>query len=244
MSEYTRTSKLPKGAKWKQADAYPYHDELDRPVLAVLRLVAQHADGSPVRHEQTGKQLKRCVQSWWGTPGNKKPPGAPKLVYRLPQLNEAIKAGETVYVVEGENKVELLRKWGLAATCAPEGAGKSYPEHTWHLRDANRVVILPDNDEPGRQHADQVGRTIGGDRHFLLELPGLPEHGDVVDWATVEGNTKEKFLQLAEQARPWTAYGPPPESGRPNIEAIEIRAPSRRIRCRSAAGSWSWAPRS
>lgn len=106
------------------------------------------------------------------------------------------------------------------------GAGKWYAEHGWFLRGARRVVILPDNDVIGRQHADQVGRTLEGVprlERFLLELPDLPDHGDVVDWAAVEGNTREQFLQLAEQSRPWTAYGPPPEDTRPAIEAIEIR---------------------
>src|SRR5262249_37330288 len=153
------------------------------------------------------------------TPNYKKPPGARKLVYRLPQLINEIKSGETIFVVEGEIKVEWLRKWGMAATCAPEGAGKWYPEHAEFLRYAKRVIILPDNDEPGRGHADKVGRTLidmAGDT-LLLELPNLPPHGDVVDWIAA-GGTKEQFLQLAASAREWTAYGPPPESGQPVIE--------------------------
>ena len=40
----------------------------------------------------------------------------------------------------------------------------------------------------------------------LLELPNLTERGDIIDWIAADaGNTKEKFLQLVEAARPWTA---------------------------------------
>jgi hypothetical protein len=224
MSAYTRNPKLPKHAKWNRETTYVYHDEADRLIFSVQRYLACYADGSPVRHELTGKQLKRCVQHWNGTTDGRKPPGARKLLYRLPQLLKQIVDRETIYVVEGENKAEQLRKWGLCATCAPEGAGHWYPEHAWFLRGAKRVVILPDNDDIGRQHADQVGRSLAGvvGELCLLELPSLPEHGDVVDWARA-GGTREKFEQLAEEGREWTAYGPPPEDDRPEIASIEIR---------------------
>ena len=99
-----------------------------------------------------GKQQKRCWQKWPNTNDGKKPPDAPVLPYRLPELIAAVGRGETIYVVEGEPKVEVLRSWGLAATCSAEGAGKWMPEHAAYLRGAN-VVIMPDNDEPGRRHA-------------------------------------------------------------------------------------------
>jgi len=219
VSDYARNPKLPKHAKWRQAAAYPYHDEADRLVFVVRRLLAQHPDGSPVRHEQTGKQLKSCVQHWANCPNGSKPPGARKLLYRLPELRR-----DVVYVVEGENKVELLREWKLSATCAPEVAGKWHPEHAELLRGCARVVILPDNDEQGRRHADVVGRTLTGvvPDLRLLELPNLPEHGDVVDWKAADGTRKE-FEKLAAAAREWTAYGLPPESTRPEIEAVAIR---------------------
>src|SRR5262245_55584618 len=124
--DYTRTpNKLPPGAKWERYGEYEYYDLVDagHPAFVVLRDHAQYADGKPVLNENTGKQVKRCIQSWWGTLNGKKPPGAPKLLFNLPQLRKEIKAGLTIYIVEGENKVMLLRRWGIAATCAPEGVG-------------------------------------------------------------------------------------------------------------------------
>src|SRR5215831_11303114 len=211
---YTRTSnKLPPGAKWERWAAFEYRDETGQPKFVVIREHAKYADDKPVIDEKTGKQVKRYIQNWWGTPGNKKPAGARKLLYKLPELIREIKAGVTIFVVEGEPKVTLLRNWGFAATCVPEGAGKWHPEHAELLRGAQRVVILPDNDEPGRRHADKVGRTLESvvPPCYLLELPNLPEHGDVCDWQKA-GGTKEEFEKLADQARPWTEYEPDEEA--------------------------------
>ncbi|HEY7415449.1 MAG TPA: AAA family ATPase, partial [Ktedonobacteraceae bacterium] len=113
-----------------------------------------------------------------------------------------IQLGHTIYIVEGEPKVIKMRTWGFAATCAPEGAGKWYPEHAELLRGARQVVIMPDNDEPGRRHADLVGRSLEGivPSVCLLELPNLPDHGDICDW---EG-TLEQFKELTP--REWEPY--------------------------------------
>ena len=46
------------------------------------------------------------------------------------------------------------------------------------------VAILPDNDDAGRQHALRVAKALHGIAASvcLVELPGLPEKGDIVDW--------------------------------------------------------------
>jgi hypothetical protein len=46
------------------------------------------------------------------------------------------------------------------------------------------VVLLPDHDAAGRHHAEMVGASLAGiaGEVRLLELPGLPEKGDVSDW--------------------------------------------------------------
>ena len=176
-------------------------------MFVVFRQEAWHRDGSPVINEDSGKQVKRFIQNWF-TKDHKKPKGARKLLYPLPELLKDIKGGHTIFVVEGERKVTLLRNWGFKATCAPEGAGKWYPEHAELLRGVTHTVIVPDNDEAGRRHADMVGKSledVGQARH-LLELPDLPEHGDVCDWANA-GGTQEQFKELAQNTtRPWEPY--------------------------------------
>jgi putative DNA primase/helicase len=83
------------------------------------------------------------------------------------------------------------------------GGGKWSSAHTDYLRGAD-VVILPDNDDSGREHAEAVAHSLDGvaARIRILELPGLDAKGDIIDWAKV-GGTREQLDALAEQARDW-----------------------------------------
>ena len=133
--------------------------------------------------------------------------GVPVLPYRLPELLEAVAGSLTIFIVEGEGKVEALAKWNVPATCNAGGSKKWKPEHSDYLRGAD-VVILPDNDQAGRDHADMVGAALKDIAASvrLLELPELSEKGDIVDWIKA-GGTVERFHQLVEtQAKPWTLY--------------------------------------
>ena len=61
-----------------------------------------------------------------------------RVLYRLPRVVSAIANGETIFVVEGEKKVEALEAVGLVSTTCPMGAGKWLEEHTNMLRGASR----------------------------------------------------------------------------------------------------------
>lgn len=122
--------------------------------------------------------------------------GIRKVPYRLPDLLAAPDA--TVYIVEGEKDVDRLMTMGLLATCNAGGAGKWSAELSAFFRD-RRVVILPDNDEPGRKHAVKVSAALSsvGAMVRAIHLPGLPEKGDVSDWLGA-GGTVEKLQALLE----------------------------------------------
>lgn len=109
-----------------------------------------------------------------------------RVPYRLPNIHGAIKAGETIWIVEGEKDVHALEAIGLVATCNPGGAGKFRREFGDFMAGAE-VVVLPDNDEPGSQHGKQVADFCGVVAHNVrvLALPGLPDKGDVSDWLTM-----------------------------------------------------------
>jgi energy-coupling factor transporter ATP-binding protein EcfA2 len=68
------------------------------------------------------------------------------------------------------------------------------------------VVILPDNDEPGHRHADQVAGLLAGVARTLkiLELPGLKEKGDASEWLS-QGRTMVELAALVEGAPLWSA---------------------------------------
>ena len=81
--------------------------------------------------------------------------------YRLPEVQQAIAAGETIWIAEGEKDVEALRSAGVTATCNAGGAGKWSSTHAEHLRGA-RVIITRDRDKPGAAHQQQVARSLEG----------------------------------------------------------------------------------
>ena len=66
--------------------------------------------------------------------------GARRVLYRLPQVIEAVKAGQTIYVAEGEKDVHAIEAAGGVATCNPMGAGKWRPEYGDTLKGA-RVIV-------------------------------------------------------------------------------------------------------
>src|SRR5262249_29612975 len=123
--------------------------------------------------------------------------GAKRVLYRLPELLQA----ETVYIVEGEKDVENLRAIGLTASCNPGGAGKWRQEYADCFKADQFIVIIPDADEPGRNHAQQVAATLSGKVASvkILELPNLTPKGDVSDWLAA-GATRTDLEALVTDA--------------------------------------------
>ena len=132
--------------------------------------------------------------------------GITLVLYHLPQVLQAVRDGKLIYLCEGEKDVENLQ-WFLgtsaAATCNPMGAGKWRRHYGEWLRDAY-VVILPDNDDVGKEHAATVADALHGIAASLkvVELSGVPEKGDVSDWLA-QGHTRAELEQLVEAAPLW-----------------------------------------
>lgn len=81
--------------------------------------------------------------------------GVRRVPYRLPAVVRAVAEGRTVWIAEGEKDVHSLERAGAIATTSPGGAGKWREEYSRHFAGAD-VVIIPDDDEPGRKHAAAV----------------------------------------------------------------------------------------
>jgi 5S rRNA maturation endonuclease (ribonuclease M5) len=82
-----------------------------------------------------------------------------RVLYRLPRVLEAVKSGQTIYVVEGEKDVHALEAAGEVATCNPMGAGKWRDAYAKVLRGAD-VVVVQDKDDEGRKHAAKVAASL------------------------------------------------------------------------------------
>lgn len=128
--------------------------------------------------------------------------GVRRVPYRLAGL--IARLGEPVCIVEGEKDAERLYSEGRLATTNSGGAGKWRDEYGQFLKD-RAVIVLPDNDKPGRDHAAQVARSLHGIAASVrvIELPDLLEKGDISDWL-LAGHTLEELDALVAATPPWT----------------------------------------
>ena len=99
--------------------------------------------------------------------------------YRFPDV---IKSDEII-IVEGEKDADNLSALGFTATTNPFGAGK-WPGHFGEHFKGKNIIIIPDNDAPGRDHMKKVIVNLRDHAASIkyLELPGLLDKGDVSDF--------------------------------------------------------------
>lgn len=117
-------------------------------------------------------------------------------LYHQDKLGQAITNNEPVYFVEGEKDCDNLWAIGLVSTTNPMGAGKWRSNYSEALHGAN-LIIIPDNDGPGRDHANHVAKSCYGITNGIriLELPG--ECKDVSDWLD-KGHTVDELRRLTD----------------------------------------------
>jgi len=183
-----KPAKAAKAGKRKLVATYPYCDRQGNPVRQKLRYEPKDFR---IRHQNP-------AGDWVYKAGD-----GPAVLYRLPEINW----GGTVFVCEGEKDVDRLTELGLCATTNIEGAAqpgrkaKWRDEYTQQLAGAARLILLPDNDEPGRAHMRHIATQLKGKVGDLrwIELPGLKEKGDVSDWLD-SGHTVDELRALVEQA--------------------------------------------
>lgn len=168
---------------------YVYTDADGKPLYRVMRVDSPGA-GKKVWQET------RMGQGW-----SKTGPAENSLVpYRLPELLTGVLHDATIYVVEGEKCADALHHLGLIATTNPGGAGK-WKERWAPYFNGARVIVLPDNDDAGRAHAETVTAALrpAACSIVTVTLPGLPEKGDVADWLAA-GNSRLDLLTIVADA--------------------------------------------
>lgn len=174
-----------------------YQDHDDQPLVKVTR-------------KDDGKGKKRIYQSHWD--GSRWQKGLSHLVkerlrlYRIADSinQEAIAQQSPILMVEGEGKVDVLLKLGVAATCPIGGAGKwrgyGYPNYLEDLQDAV-VVLCPDRDQPGIKHCLDIEQDFPGAQWLYVfpnssEWENLPKKNglDIADWVAQENVGVEEIL--------------------------------------------------
>jgi putative DNA primase/helicase len=169
--------------KWELIAKYPYLDE-----------------GGALLYTKLRYRLPNGEKEYRYKP---KMRGKRRIPYRLDLL---VKSSEKAIVVaEGEKCCDALRRVGVLATTNPNGASKG--KSKWTELDEETVkkvftgrdvIILPDNDEPGRKHAQGVASSLFpiAKSVSIFEIPGLAEAADVADWIEERENAGKKAEEI------------------------------------------------
>ena len=201
-----------------RAAAWTYRDADGEPVGTVLRwdLADGGKDIRPLRRGDDGWSLGALPE--------------PRPLYWLPDIVEA----EVVYVVEGEKAVDAVRSIGLTATTSQGGSNAAH-KSDWSPLAGKTVVIIPDNDEPGRKYAETVAGILSRFDWpavvYIVDLaddwPELPDKGDADDWCehfdSVEPEAlRERIEALAATVEPWKPVtdSEPAQKTRPTRRAV------------------------
>lgn len=190
------------GSEWRHARTHEYRAD-----LVVLRF--ERSAGEKTFRPATSEDGRWSIQD----PRGKWP------LYRASSL----KGAPRVYVNEGEKAAEAAAAIGLPATCSSHGADAA-EKTDWADLAGKEVVVLQDNDVAGRGYGRAVGEILvhlrPPARVWLVSLPGLPEHGDIVEYiaAAKEQGLDDAAIRAAiEQAvaatEPFVGLGSAPGGG-------------------------------
>lgn len=169
---------------------YEYRDLDGNLTRAVVRTLKENGD------------LKRFSQTVT--------PGSANILYRLPDVVAEVKAGGTVYLVEGEKDADNARVLDVVATTAPMGSSNFNKVDVSPLEGAH-VVAVVDRDEAGQKWAVQVRdrlTPVAASLRFVEAAEGkdLSDHlaagmgvGDLVDLPALSG-VLEPVDELHEHA--------------------------------------------
>lgn len=146
---------------------------------------------------------------------------APHSLYIAGQLTGA------VFVVEGEKDCDTLHKLGYDAVSGEDGAGpgKWRPEYTEQLKGLS-VVIFQDNDQTGKDYAQETAAAIHGVASSVQVLDltqvwtNMPEKGDISDLVAKFGAEKscDMIAKLISTTPQWE---PPPSEADPLLSLFK-----------------------
>jgi RecA-family ATPase len=159
------------------------------------------------------------------------------ILYRLPEVIEAIADGHEIVCVEGEKDADRLWSINVPATCNAHGAHdpsknqkpKWMIEHSKQLAGAP-IVAIPDHDPPGYAHCDATCRLSLGVAARVRRLvlrehwPDCPKGGDLSDWLDA-GHTREELDALLAAAPDYARTTEQPSESEQPGEPQEPRLP-------------------
>lgn len=180
----------PKGSRLHLTNTYSYLDANGELLFQKLRYVDMDSG------KKTFRQRKPDGRGGWTyTLGD-----TPRVLYNLPAVAQAIRDQTPIWVVEGEKDADNLITRGHVATTPPNGAGKWLDIHTDSLADGH-IVVVCDNDEPGRAHANMVVRELKTAGCTVTCYRPPDEFKDVSDMF-VAGHDIDALIEVGATIRP------------------------------------------
>ena len=185
-------------ASWNVTDSFVYELESGKEYYVIDRLENDDKKRFATKHKVNGDYVFNLN-------------GITHILFKLPELRQAVKAGKTILLPEGEGKVNRLRELGFEATTNPFGAGKWDDRYTKEFAGAD-VVIVPDYDKPGLGFVEQKARELHGTakRIRIVQLTDVKslqnsigkDGVDIINWLDA-GHTKEELQSLIDNAPDW-----------------------------------------
>jgi hypothetical protein len=205
-NEPTTKSVRPKDTRY-----WYYPDRNGSPLIRVVRV-----DDGKGKKKVWQEHWDKNTESWikgWGEVARASIP-----IYRYREVREAIAQRKPIYTVEGEPCADILWKLGLAATTNIGGGTQFTLTDSGDLQGAELIVIVPDRDEKGIEHAEKVAEYFSQPPLWLYPFPeskvweNLPkDHGlDIADWIEHNKLTAEDIKAAIAEKRVFKTPAPAP----------------------------------
>jgi len=163
-------------AKAQVVATYDYTDEKSELLYQVLRY-----------EPKTFRQRRPVANGGWDWSMD----GVTRVLYRLPEVLRS----KVVIVCEGEKDADNVSKLGFCGTSSVSGAGKWLASYADILKGKD-VVVIPDNDEPGRKHGESIVKSLLELANSVKVVPMPEPHKDASDFITSIPDPEKAKVEL------------------------------------------------
>lgn len=225
--EVSSASDAPRVCYWgddgapKQADEVRRHTYISADVAKRIKIKFKDgrfsnwyrifADGEPI-----GWQAKK--------PDHYQP--IPYVTNAIDPFDPELIADEILWV-EGEKDIDTVNRKNLPGFTFG-GVGDGLPDGTGHYLKDRRIVILADNDEPGRVHAEKkaiIAHGAGAVSIKIVHFPELAPKCDVSDFFA-NGATAEQLIARIDATPVWSPSSTPAPATNTAVSELVIKRAS------------------
>lgn len=172
-----------KAGPYRVVDTYTYTDEYGNEVYWVDREENSVGGKRFKQYRMDGKKRINNID------------GIQRMLWRLPD----VLAADEVFVAEGEKCVQALAELGYTATTNP-GGSNGWRDGYADMLSGKDVVLVPDNDKPGKKWQDAVLESLQGKVRSVRLIHPPKDVNDVADIA--DADERRKAVETAYGASP------------------------------------------